>query len=36
LTGDTAIAKTHLRRFLELAPGDPEAAAVREILATLE
>ncbi len=36
LTADTAIAKTHLRRFLELAPEDPEAAAVQEILASLE
>lgn len=36
LTGDTARARTHLGRFLELAPEDPEAEAVREILASLE
>lgn len=36
VTSDTEAAKSHLRRFLELAPGDPEAATVREILARLE
>ena len=36
LTSDTEAAKRHLRRFLELAPEDPEAAMVEEILASLE
>ncbi len=34
--GDIAAAKTHLSRFLELAPDDPEAAVAREMLAGLE
>lgn len=36
LTSDPAAAKSHLRRFLELAPEDPESAVVEEILASLE
>jgi tetratricopeptide (TPR) repeat protein len=36
LTSDIGLAKRHLERFLELAPEDPEAAAVREILASLD
>ncbi len=35
LSSDAETAKRHLRRFLELAPGDPEAATVEEILASL-
>jgi tetratricopeptide (TPR) repeat protein len=35
LSSDTETAKGHLRRFLELAPGDSEAATVEEILASL-
>lgn len=31
-TGDTAAAKEHLNRFLELAPEDPDASIAREIL----
>lgn len=30
--GDTAKAKQHLQRFLELAPEDPEAATARELI----
>jgi len=30
--GDTEDAKTHLTRFLELAPDDPDAALAREML----
>lgn len=33
--GATAAASTHLQRFLELAPNDPEAPSVREMLAHL-
>ena len=36
LTTDTTLAKKHLQRFLELAPDDPEAATVEEILGSLE
>lgn len=36
LTSDAEAARRHLRRFLELAPADPEAEAVREILASLD
>ena len=36
LTSDPAAARRHLERFLELAPEDPEAATVREILASLD
>lgn len=35
VSSDAERAATHLRRFLELAPGDPEAATVEEILASL-
>ena len=34
-SSDVAAAKKHLARFLELAPDDPEAATVREVLAEL-
>ncbi len=36
LTSDVELAQEHLRRFLELAPQDPEASGVTEILASLE
>ena len=32
-TGDSAGAKSHLQRFLDLAPDDPDAATAREMLA---
>jgi Tfp pilus assembly protein PilF len=35
LKSDAEAAARHLRRFLELAPEDPESAAVKEILANL-
>jgi Tfp pilus assembly protein PilF len=31
-TGDSAKAKEHLQRFLELAPDDPDAATAKEML----
>jgi tetratricopeptide (TPR) repeat protein len=34
--GDTAKAKEHLQKFLELAPNDPEAATARDMLQYLE
>ena len=34
-SSDVAAAKRHLNRFLELAPDDPEAATVRQVLAEL-
>ena len=34
-SSDVAAAKRHLARFLELAPDDPEAVTVREVLAEL-
>ncbi|MGH9362909.1 MAG: tetratricopeptide repeat protein, partial [Thermoanaerobaculia bacterium] len=35
-TGDNAKAKTHLQRFLELAPEDTDAATAKEMLASLK
>ena len=35
-TGDTRKAREHLRRFLELAPDDPEASSAGEMLGYLE
>ena len=35
-TGQPALARTHLQRFVELAPDDPNAASAREMLKYLE
>ena len=35
-TGDTAAAKKHLQKFLELAPDDPEAGSAKDMLSYLE
>ncbi len=35
-TGDAANAKTHLQKFIELAPSDPEAAVAKDMLGYLE